>query len=264
MSSFSLIKTKIENNIGSILFDNYGKRNVLSEAMVDELLTALDHMQAEHVRVVILSTAEFNKVWSAGHDVSELPKANSDPLPYNDPLEKILRAVRKFPAPVIAMVHGSVWGGACELTMNCDIIIGDESCAFAMTPAKIGLPYNVSGIQHFLNRIPINVVKEMFFTAEPLAAERALRHNLVNEIVPEEKLIEHTYKIAATICQRSHESVAVFKEQARLIEESCSINPEVFEYINKLRADVYNGKDYNEGIRAFLEKRVPVFSNQHV
>ncbi len=260
MSTFSLIQTKIENNIGSVLFNNYAKRNALSGAMVEELLQAFEHLQNNKARAVILGSAEFNPVWSAGHDVSELPEANAEPLPYNDPLEQLLRAVRKFPAPVIAMVHGSVWGGACEVAVNCDMIIGDESCSFAMTPAKIGLPYNVSGIQHFLTRIPINIVKEMFFTAEPLNAERALRHSIVNQIVPQAELVEHTYKVAATIASRSHESIAVFKEQARLIMDSCPINPEVFEYIVKLRSEVYQGKDYNEGIRAFLEKRAPKFS----
>jgi len=124
------------------------------------------------------------KVWSAGHDVGELPKADTDPLPYNDPLEQLLRAVKAFPAPVIAMVRGSVWGGACDLIMSCDLVFGDETCAFAITPAKLGLPYNVEGLLNFLNRVPLTIAKEMFFTAGLVASQRAERVGIINELVP--------------------------------------------------------------------------------
>jgi enoyl-CoA hydratase/carnithine racemase len=62
-------------------------------------------------------------VWSAGHDIEELPPGGRDPLGYNDPLEGLIRAVRTFPAPVVAMVHGTVWGGAVDLVLSCDLAI---------------------------------------------------------------------------------------------------------------------------------------------
>jgi methylmalonyl-CoA decarboxylase len=65
----------------------------------------------------------------------------------------------------IAMVHGSVWGGACDLIMSCDLVFGDETSAFAITPAKIGVPCNVAGLLNFLSRVPLTIAKEMFFTA---------------------------------------------------------------------------------------------------
>jgi methylmalonyl-CoA decarboxylase len=117
------------------------------------------------VRALVLRSAVKEKVWCAGHDVSELPKADMDPLPYSDPLEQLLRAVKNFPAPVIAMVHGSVWGGACDLIMSCDLVFGDETSAFAITPAKIGVPCNFAGLLNFLSRVPLTIAKEMFFTA---------------------------------------------------------------------------------------------------
>ena len=255
----ALIKITIKNHIGILALDHYKKRNALSQAMIDEILIALDDMKEEGVRVVILRQEGVNPVWSAGHDVDELPVANKDPLPYDDPLMKLLRAIRRFPTPVIAMIHGSVWGGALDVVMNCDLVYGDETCAFAITPAKLGLPYNASGIQHFLARLPIHVVKELFFTAEPISAERALRFGLVNDLVPQEQLEQFTLNIAATICSRSSESIAAFKEQARLMIESCLLNPEQFEYIDQIRRNVYQGKDYNEGIKGFLEKRPPRF-----
>lgn len=115
--------------------------------------------------------------------VNELPRG-TDPLQYSDPLERLLRVVATFPGPVIAMVHGTVWGGATDLVLSCDLILGDETCSFAITPANLGLAYNTAGLVHFLRRLPLNLVKEMFFTAAPVKAEDAARWGILNHLVP--------------------------------------------------------------------------------
>ena len=110
-------------------------------------------------------------------------RGRRDPLAYNDPLEELIRAVRTFPAPVIAMVHGSVWGGAFDLVLSCDVVIADETAMFAITPANLGLPYNTTGLLHFLGRLPINLIKEMFFAAAPVDAQKAKEWLVVNHLV---------------------------------------------------------------------------------
>jgi methylmalonyl-CoA decarboxylase len=253
------INTEMRGLVGTIAFNHYCKRNALGRPLISECLKALANFEGQGVRAVVIRSAEAQKVWSAGHDVDELPEANRDPLPYNDPLEQLLRAVAAFPAPVIAMVQGSAWGGACDLVMTCDMAFGDESCAFAITPAKLGLPYNVSGILHFLNRLPLNVVAEMFCTAEPIGAERALQLGIINDLTPAAALKERVYKLAEVIATRSSAAISSFKATARILAEARPISPETFEHIQGLRRHVYHGADYNEGVRAFVEKRNPKF-----
>jgi methylmalonyl-CoA decarboxylase len=250
---------EIIDNFGVITLNREEKRNALSADLIYDLVESLDFMERNRVRVVILRASPNVKCWSAGHDVSELPRTNVDPLRYSDPLELGIRAIRKYPSPVIAMVHGTVWGGACDMTLNCDLIIGDPTCSFAITPAKLGVPYNPSGIMHFLSRIPLNIAKEMFFTALPIAAERAERVGILNHLVPEEELEKFTYDMARNISSHSSESISVMKEQARIIADSFPINPETWEYIQELRRKVYQGHHYYEGIDAFLQKRKPDF-----
>ncbi len=253
------IRVEFADHIGTIAFDSYANRNALSRALIEETLAALADFREKRARAAILTTATPNPVWSSGHDVTELPIADRDPLPFDDPLECLLRGVREFPAPVLAVVHGSVWGGACDLIVNCDIVLGDESCSFAITPAKLGLPYNASGIQHFMSRLPLNIVKEMFFSAEPIDALRAERVGIVNHIVAAADLEATARALAAKIATRSPDANAAFKTQVRLLSDAAALSPTTFEYIQSLRREVYGGADYHEGIRAFLEKRKPRF-----
>jgi len=255
----ALIQTTFADHIGVIAFDHYAKRNALSFELIAETLTALEHMQQQRARVVILRSAVQEKVWSSGHSVDELPKADIDPLPYDEPLEKLLRAVKAFPAPVIAMVHGTVWGGACDLIMACDMVYADETSAFAITPAKIGLPYNSVGILNFMRRLPLNVVKEMFFTADPIDAQRAERVGIVNKLTTSADLEASVFDLAKTIASRSPASIAAFKEATRALSGAVAMNPDTYEYLQGLRRTVYFGADYREGISAFLEKRPAKF-----
>lgn len=256
-----LVLSELTDNIGTIILNRPEKRNALSRALIDDLLGVLLDFQSKSVRVVVLSATTVGGVWSAGHDISELPQGE-DPLAYADPLERLLRNIRRFPAPVIAMVHGSVWGGATDLVMNCDIVVGDETCSFAITPTNLGLPYNTTGLLQFMRRLPLNFVKEMFFTAAPMNAVSAAQWGILNRLVAAAELRTVTYDIAATIASKAPLAVSAAKEQLRALAEADPITPEVFERIQHLRRQVYSSADYSEGIRAFYEKRKPAFAGK--
>jgi len=258
----SIITTQLQDNIGTITFNNPEHRNVLSSALISEMLQSIGALQKGKMRVLVIRSLKGSKVWSAGHDVHELPLPGRDPLAYNDSLVTVLRSIQSLPIPVIAMVEGSVWGGACDLALSCDILIGCQSASFCMTPAKIGVPYNVSGILHFMNIMGVNFAKEMFFTAEPLSAEQANKAGLLNHLVDEADLETFTYQMAAKITKNSPLSIGVIKEQIRLLASAHPLSPLTFERVQGLRRTVYDSKDYAEGITAFLERRPPVFTGE--
>ena len=255
----ALISSEYSAGIGTITLQNPAKRNCLSGEMISGILSALDAFEKQSAIVVIIRAEKNSKVWSAGHDVNELPKPGRDPLPYGGPLECLLRRFQEFPGAVIALVQGSVWGGACDLAFSCDILIGDETASFAMTPAKIGIPYNPSGLIHFINILGINKAKEMFFTAEPINARDSFNLGILNHLVPAEEIEPFTATVAARICRNSPLAIRSFKRQFRLLSSGLPLPAETFELIQSIRRQVYDSKDYSEGIQAFHEKRLPVF-----
>jgi methylmalonyl-CoA decarboxylase len=257
-----LIRVQVEEEIGFVTFDNDAKRNALSEALVQEVIAALADLGRRQVRVVVLRAHPGAEVWSAGHDVDELPESRRDPLGWDDPLRHLIREIEAFPAPVIAMIEGTVWGGACETAFACDLIVASPNATFAVTPAKIGVPYNVSGMVTFMNAAVLRVVKEMAFTAQPIPAERAERLGIINHLVPAAELESFTRGLARQIAANSPLSIAVMKEQLRILGGARPMSPQGFERVQGLRRVVYDSDDYREGIRAFKQRRKPQFKGK--
>jgi len=257
-----LIQTHQDREIGTIIFDHTAKRNALTNALIEEIVAAFQDFRERRVRVVVLRAHAGATVWSAGHDVSELSGVGRDPLGWNDSLRQLVRAIQDFPAPVIALIEGGVWGGACEVAMSCDILVATPSSTFAITPAKLGLPYNLSGVLTLMNSIPLPVAKEMLFTARPIPADRALALGILNAIRPPEEIEAYVAELAEQIIGNAPLSISVIKEELRLLASAHAMTPELFERIQGLRRIVYDSRDYEEGLRAFHEKRRPRFRGE--
>lgn len=255
------IISDLTDSIGTIILSNPSNRNALTKALIEELITSLGNFRNSLARAVVVRATSDARVWSSGHDISELLE-DPDPLSYSDPLSRVLREIRIFPAPIIAMVHGSVWGGATDLVLSCDIVIGDETCSFAITPANLGLPYSTTGLIRFMNRIPLNLVKEMFFTAAPVSAADAEKWGILNHLVEASVLEKFTFNMARIIASKAPLAVSVVKEQLQILADADPITPDVLERIQELRQTVFQSEDYREGIRAFYEKRKPVFTGR--
>lgn len=251
----SIVTDELNGEIGTIVLNNPQRRNALSEALIAGVSAALARFRTQDVRAVVLRAPAGAKVWSAGHDISELPSSRRDPLAWGDALRVLVRAIQEHPQPVLALIEGGVWGGACEVAMACDIVVATPNATFAITPAKLGIPYNLSGLLTLMNTIPLSTAKEMLFTAQPIDAERARSLGIVNHVRPSDEIEAFVYGLAEQIARNAPLSITAMKEEMRLLASAHAMSPSMFEQLQGLRRTVYDSGDYQEGLAAFREKR---------
>lgn len=257
----ALIETEFNDHVGRVILNDPERHNFLSHQLLEEFMVAFEQMTEKKARAVIIASSEPG-VWSAGLDIADLADPTYDPVDYNNHLERALRAVQNFPSPVICKLDGSAWGGACALTFAADIAVGDDRASFAITPVKIGVPYNSSGLILFLDTVGGHIAREMLFTGRPVKAERAYQLGILNHLVERDELEECAADLARRITYNSPTAITVIKEQLRVLSAAQPMNPETYERLDAMRKRALNGADYREGVAAFLAKRKPNFSGE--
>lgn len=249
-----------DGSVATIRLHDPAKRNALGTEMLTQLIAAFRGLPPD-MRCVVLRAGPEDKVWCAGFDIAELAPG-VDPLRHGGLLQEAFACVRDCPAPVIAMLHGSAWGGGCDLALRCDIPLADPTCTLAFTPAKLGLPYDPAGLLNVLLRAGRTLAMEMFATAAPVAAERALQAGLINHLVPEAELEAFTYAMARGIAALAPMSVTSAKAQLNAFAQAVSLTAAQGEALQATRAGALQSADFHEGLRAFAERRAPVFQGR--
>lgn len=251
------------DHVATVTLANTAKRNALNADLLGGLIDCLESAGRDGTRALIIRAEPGVQIWSAGHDITELPRDGSDPLAWSNPLEGLLRAVREAPFPIIAAVEGSVWGGACNLVVACDLVVATRSSTFAITPAKLGIPYNSAGIGHFMGAMPVNLAKEMLFTAEPLSAEVLTRVGVVNRLTADEtEMTRAAHALATRIADLAPLSIRAMKAEMNALIDSRHLTTDLFEHLTSLRRDAWASADYREGLAAFAERRAAVFTGE--
>ena len=255
----SIVTLLVERDVAVITMNDPARRNALGPVMLSGLMRALQ--DSAGARAVVLRAAPGNKVWCAGFDIGAL-SPGFDPLARDGALQGLFRAIEAFPAPVIAMLDGSAWGGGTDLALRCDIAIGSPACTLAFTPARLGLPYDPEGLSNVMLRGGMSLAMEMFATGDAVVAERALGAGLLNHVVPSGEIEAFTMGMAGRIAANAPLSVASAKAQLRALNAALPVPAAVLQGLLEGRRAALESADFTEGLAAFGEKRKPVFSGR--
>jgi methylmalonyl-CoA decarboxylase len=127
----------------------------------------------------------------------------------------------------------------------------------------MGVPYNTAGVAQFLGALPLNIAREMFFTADPVAAERLAQLGVVNRLVDTaDDLVPAAWDLAKTIALRAPLAVRAIKAEVTALMSARALTSEEFEWLTSLRRAAWRSSDYVEGIAAFEERRSPDFQGR--
>ncbi|KAK7896824.1 hypothetical protein WMY93_022149 [Mugilogobius chulae] len=255
-----IILTQQHNGIRRIMLNNPKKRNALSLVMLEFLRKSiLDEADRKDLRVIILSAN--GPVFSSGHDLKELTSAHgrAHHTQVFNTCSEVMTLIQDIPIPVIAMVNGVATAAGCQLVASCDIVIASEKSTFATPGVNVGLFCSTPAVAigRAMHR---KVALEMLFTGTPISAQDALLHGLVSRVVPENRLEDETLAVAQRICQASQPVVALGK--ATFYRQMAQSRDAAYVTASKVMVDNLALRDGQEGIRAFIEKRKPVWSHK--
>jgi enoyl-CoA hydratase/carnithine racemase len=253
----SELKVERRDAVAILTLSNPAKRNALDPPLLDALCASLAALPAEGVRAVVL-TGDGDKAFSAGYDIAALPENSTAPT--ESPLQRALDAITGGPLPVIAALNGVAIGGGCELAATCDLRVAHPEVTLAMPPVRLGIIYAPRGLQRFVALIGLSRTRELFLTAQPVPAERALAWGLVDRMVPRAEVLSSALALAAEIARGAPLALAGTRRALELLLPPLA--PEAEAELMRLSLQAWTSEDAREARAAFKEKRPPRFSGR--
>ena len=249
------ILTRTEDRVGVVTLNRPEVLNALSLELMQQLVAALERFDNDpDIHVIVLTGQE--KAFAAGADIGDMADASVFEMYERNQFARWTR-IKQIRKPIIAAVSGFALGGGCELAMHCDIIIASESARFGQPEINIGVMPGAGGTQRLTRAIGKFKAMEVVLNSRFLTAREAFEAGLVTRVVAKEQFLSEALRIAHQIAQRPLTALKLAKESVLKADE-LSLS-EGLEYERKLFYMLFATEDQREGMKAFLEKRKPIY-----
>jgi enoyl-CoA hydratase len=257
---FDTLLVTIAQRVATVTINRPDKRNALSAAVRADILEALDELRHEDEVRVVIFTGAGEKAFIAGADIAEF--AERTPLEQRTVMEarRIFDEIAAYPKPTIAMINGFALGGGCELAMACDIRIAARSAKFGQPEIRLGIIPGGGGTQRLPRLVGTGRALKLILSGELIDAEEAWRIGLVDTLVEDADLLQHTTAFARGMASHSPVTLRLAKAAVTTAMEaplSAGLAMERELFITAFASD-----DRREGVAAFLEKRNAEFTGR--
>jgi enoyl-CoA hydratase/carnithine racemase len=256
LASGKLLLEEPGEGVARLTISNPERRGALDHEVLDALADAARSLEA---RCLVIRGS--GPVFSAGYDLGDLEEREFERSASQlvaHPFHAAIEALESYEYPVVAQVNGHAIGGGLELALTCDLRVAARGIKLGMPPAKLGLIYSHTGLRKFIEVCGPAHTAELFYTGRPVDADRAERMGLVNEVVDYEDLEDRVLQLALEIATGAPLSLAGNKRIIRTLR-SQPLPVEVERELIELRESCFSSEDFREGVRAFAEKRKPVW-----
>lgn len=254
---YQILKINVADRIAMVTISRPAALNALNSAFFNEMNHLLDDLEGRDDVKVLVITGE-GKAFVAGADIAEMVNYNqSEGRAFSEKGQRTFDRLEQLRIPVIAAVNGFALGGGCELAMACDFRIASKLAKFGQPEMNLGLIPGYAATQRLSRLTGMGNALYLLLTADTITAEDAFRMGLVQKLTEPEALLEETMKLAARIAGNGSQAVPVAKMVTRKgaamdFSEASALEAAEF-------GKLFDEAPTKEGMRAFLEKRKPVW-----
>lgn len=272
------IRYELEQGVVTLTLNQPDRRNALGDAMIRDVVAALEQFRFDDEAKVLVLTGE-GRAFCSGGDMKMIKKwgddgeqsraeeaavAAFDPIAqrerYRNGIQQIPLTFAKVEKPVIAAVNGAAVGAGCDLALMADIRIAGEHAKFGEIFCKVGLAPGDGGAYFLPRLVGIEKACELIFTGDIIDANEALRIGLVSRVVPGDELLSSALELARRMAQGP--ALALKMSKAAIYRGLHQTLDESLEMMALMQSMLHGTEDHREGVRAFMEKRAPVFGGK--
>jgi methylglutaconyl-CoA hydratase len=241
--------------------DGEGRRNAISMAMLRELGEHLARASADRALRCVIVTGAGDKAFCAGADLKERAAMSAEDVhAFHDGLRRALRGIEEAPQPFVAALNGAALGGGLELALACDLRIAADSAQLGLPEVSLGIIPGGGGTQRLARLVGVAHAKDLVLTGRRIGAAEALAMGLVTRTAPPQRLLADALALAETLARNAPVSL---RQAKRAIDGGFHLPlEEALALEHRLYQDCLGTKDRLEALRAFAEKRPPVFTGE--
>jgi enoyl-CoA hydratase len=250
-----LVLVERDGALAVVLLNRPQQLNALSDALMDELVRALEELDRdEEIRAIVLAGNE--RAFAAGADIGELAQTSAVDLYYGRRIER-WDAIRALWTPLVAAVSGFCLGGGCELALSCDLIVASETAQFGQPETGLGIIPGAGGTQRLTRAVGKALAMDVILSGRRLSAHEALAAGLVARVVAKEAWLDEAKRLARDIAEKGPVATRLAKESVDRAQETTLTAG--LEAERRALYLAFASEDASEGLTAFTEKRKPEF-----
>src|SRR6201996_4272793 len=259
--SYETLLVEVKDEVACVTLNRPQVLHALNAMVFNELEHVFMKLTADIGVRVILLTGSGEKAFAAGADINEIARldvATGEAKARRG--QEVFRMIETCGKPVIACINGFALGGGCELAMACTLRLASETARLGQPEVKLGLIPGYGGTQRLPRLVGQPAALKLLLTGDMIGAAEALRIGLVDEVLPADKLMERAEALARTIVGMAPLAISACLEAVRdgseaSLEEAINLEAKIF-------GRLYATADKQEGTKAFLEKRAPVWTGR--